>query len=149
MGLLDGGIAARMASVMSRFYLPATLRTVIIYPDDGGGGTGEIIDIGGWVLEFDAWDDTGLWLEGLPWDISGYVIATSQPVKVQEDRITEEDRAAGGYSQKAKRFIILQSGTTGLLTGDSELIVDGETYMLSAPEQDPAKAYWYVVGVPK
>lgn len=70
-------------------------------------------------------------------------------VKVQEDRITEEARAAAGYSQLAKRFIVLQAGVTGPLTGDSELTVGGVTYMLSTPEQDPAKAYWYVVGVPK
>lgn len=79
----------------------------------------------------------------------GSTTVSSQSVKVQEDRITEEARLAGGYSQLAKRFIVLQSGTSGWLTGDSELTVGGVTYMLSTPEQDPAKAYWYVVGVPK
>jgi hypothetical protein len=79
----------------------------------------------------------------------GTTTSTTQAVKVQEDRITEEARLAGGYSQLAKRFIVLQAGTSGPLTGDSELTVGGVTYMLSAPEQDPAKAYWYVVGVPK
>lgn len=79
----------------------------------------------------------------------GTTTTTTQAVKVQEDRITEEARAAAGYSQLAKRFIVLQSGITGPLTGDSELTVGGATYMLSTPEQDPAKAYWYVVGVPK
>jgi hypothetical protein len=79
----------------------------------------------------------------------GSTTVSSQSVKVQEDRITEEARLAGGYSQLAKRFIVLQAGITGPLTGDSELTVGGVTYMLSTPEQDPAKAYWYVVGVPK
>lgn len=79
----------------------------------------------------------------------GSTTTTTQAVKVQEDRITEEARAAAGYSQLAKRFIVLQSGITGPLTGDSELTVGGVTYMLSTPEQDPAKAYWYVVGVPR
>lgn len=79
----------------------------------------------------------------------GTTSSTTQAVKVQEDHITEEARAAAGYSQLAKRFIVLQAGVTGPLTGDSELTVGGVIYMLSTPEQDPAKAYWYVVGVPR
>lgn len=79
----------------------------------------------------------------------GDTTITSQSVRVQEDMIREETRAAAGYSQQAKRFIILQAGTSGWLTGDSELTVGGVTYMLSQPEQDPAKSYWLVVGVPK
>lgn len=76
----------------------------------------------------------------------GSTTTTSRSVRVQEDRITEEARQAGGYTQEAKRFIILQDG--GTLTGDSQLIVGGRTYALNTPEQDPVKAYWYVIGVP-
>lgn len=79
----------------------------------------------------------------------GSTTTTTQSVKVQEDMIREEARAAGGFSQNAKRFIVLQSGVVGGLSGNDELTVGGVTYMLSTPEQDPAKAYWYVVGVPK
>lgn len=76
----------------------------------------------------------------------GSTTTTSRSVRVQEDRITEETRQAGGYTQEAKRFIILQDG--GALTGDSRLTVGGRTYALNTPEQDPVKAYWYVIGVP-
>lgn len=74
---------------------------------------------------------------------------TSQPVKVQEDMIKEEARAAMGVAQTAKRFLILQHGLTGQLNDDSELEIGGVTYALSRPEQDPAKSYWDVIGVPK
>lgn len=77
----------------------------------------------------------------------GTTTSASRDVRVQEDRIKEETRQAGGYSQQAKRFIILQDG--GVLTGDSRLTVGGVTYDLSEPEQDPVKAYWYVIGVPR
>lgn len=116
MGLLDGGIAAQMASVMGTFYLDATLRQATFVEDGYGGGETTYVSVG---------------------------------VKVQEDQITEEDRAAAGWQQTAKRFIVLQSGTIGGLDGDCELAVGGVTYMLSLPQQDPAKAYWHVVGVPK
>lgn len=77
----------------------------------------------------------------------GSYVATQRPVRIQEDRITEETRQAGGYTLDTKRFIILQDG--GTLNGDSQLIVGGVTYDLSVPEQDPVKAYWYVTGVPR
>jgi hypothetical protein len=148
-GLLDGDIAALMGEVMGQFYLDATLRTVHLVPDEYGGGTADPVDLTGWVLQSGSWDDGGTWRTGIQWDISKESWVLSQAVKAQEDRITEEARLAGSYSQLAKRFIVLQSGTSGWLTGDSELTVGGVTYMLSTPEQDPAKAYWYVVGVPK
>lgn len=77
----------------------------------------------------------------------GSTTETSRSVRVQEDSIKEETRQAGGYSLDTKRFIILQDG--GVLTGDSRLTVGGVTYDLSEPEQDPVKAYWYVIGVPR
>lgn len=73
---------------------------------------------------------------------------TSQPVKVQEDMVSEETRAAGNFSQNEKRFIVLQKGVTGVLDGDSRLTIGGITYALRNPEQDPAKSYWLVRGVP-
>lgn len=76
----------------------------------------------------------------------GTETTTTQSVKVQEDIIREENRSL--YSQNAKRFIVLQAGVTGSLDGDCRLTVGGVTYALSRPEQDPAKAYWYVIGVP-
>ena len=77
----------------------------------------------------------------------GGTVSTARTVRVQEDRIKEETRQAGGYSMDAKRFIILQDG--GTLDGDSRLEIGGVTYDLSEPEQDPVKAYWYVIGVPR
>lgn len=76
----------------------------------------------------------------------GSYTSTSRPVRIQEDRITEETRQAGGYTLDTKRFIILQDG--GTLDGDSQLFVGAVRYDLSVPEQDPVKAYWYVIGVP-
>lgn len=73
---------------------------------------------------------------------------TPQPVKVQEDMVSEANRAAGGFSQNEKQFIVLQKGVTGALTGDSRLTIGGITYALREPQQDPAKAYWLVRGVP-
>lgn len=77
----------------------------------------------------------------------GTTTSTSRTVRIQEDRIKEETRQAGGYSLDTKRFIILQDG--GVLTGDSRLLVGTVTYDLSEPEQDPVKAYWHVIGVPR
>lgn len=74
---------------------------------------------------------------------------TGQPVKVQEDMIRAEARAAMGVAQTAKSFIILQHGVTGGVTDDSELEIGGVTYVLSRIEQDPAKSYWQAIGVPK
>lgn len=78
----------------------------------------------------------------------GTETVTSQPCRVQEDMVREETRAAAGYAQNEKRFLVLQSGITGALTGDCRLTVGGITYSLSQPEQDPAKSYWQVRGVP-
>lgn len=75
-------------------------------------------------------------------------ITTNQAVKVQEDAVSEASRAAGNFSQNEKRFIVLQKGVTGPLTGDDRLTVDGVTYALREPDQDPAKSYWLVRGVP-
>lgn len=77
----------------------------------------------------------------------GSTTSAARTVRIQEDAIKEETRQAGGYTREAKRFIILQDG--GVLTGDSRLLVAGVTYDLSEPEQDPVKAYWYVIGVPR
>lgn len=77
----------------------------------------------------------------------GSQTSTSRAVRVQEDRITEETRAAGGFTMDSKRFIILQDGQP--LNGDARLTVGGVDYDLSVPEQDPVKAYWYVIGVPR
>ena len=73
---------------------------------------------------------------------------TTQPVKVQEDMVTEANRAAGGFSQNEKQFFVLQKGVAGPLTGDSRLTIAGITYALREPQQDPAKSYWQVRGVP-
>ncbi len=75
-------------------------------------------------------------------------IVSSQPVKVQEDMVSEQTRASGGFSQNEKQFFVLQKGVTGPLTGDSRLTIGGITYALREPQQDPAKSYWLVRGVP-
>lgn len=76
-------------------------------------------------------------------------ITSTQPVKVQEDAVDERTRAAGNFSQNEKRFIVLQKGVIGQITGDSRLTApDGITYALREPDQDPAKSYWLVRGVP-
>jgi hypothetical protein len=79
----------------------------------------------------------------------GTETVTTESVRIQEDLIKEEVRAQMGYTQDTKRFLILQSSVSGPVTGDSELTHDGVTYMLQKPEQDPAKSYWSVIGVPK
>lgn len=68
-------------------------------------------------------------------------------VKVQENMVSEQTRAAGGFSQDEKQFIVLQSGVGTKLDGDCVLTIDGEHYALRNPEQDPAKSYWLVRGV--
>lgn len=73
---------------------------------------------------------------------------TTQAVKVQEDAVDERTRAAGNFSQNEKRFIVLQKSVSGTLTGNSRLTIGGITYALREPEQDPAKSYWLVRGVP-
>lgn len=83
---------------------------------------------------------------------------TFHPIKMQEDAVDERTRAAGNFSQNEKRFIVLQKGVTGPLTGDSRMnvggtivddeIVGGITYALREPTQDPAKSYWLTRGVP-
>lgn len=130
-------------SALTNLYEPATLVTVTLV-EDGMGGTLPVADLTGWVLASGAWDDTGQWRTDLPYGESSTRI--ERPVRIQEDRITEETRQAGGYTLDTKRFIILQDG--GTLDGDSQLIVGAVTYDLSVPEQDPVKAYWYVIGVP-
>lgn len=79
----------------------------------------------------------------------GTTTVTTESVKIQEDEVSEQTRAEAGYSQDEKRFLILQQGVSGPLTGDCELEVNGVVYALSAPIQDPAKSYWQVRGVPK
>lgn len=75
-------------------------------------------------------------------------ITTTQAVKVQEDMASEVTRSTAGFSQNEKQFIVLQSGVTGGLTGNSRLTIGGITYVLREPQQDPAKSYWLVRGVP-
>lgn len=73
---------------------------------------------------------------------------SSQTVKVQEDAVSEITRAQGNFSQNEKRFIVLQKGVTGQINGNSRLTIGGVTYALREPDQDPAKSYWLVRGVP-
>lgn len=74
--------------------------------------------------------------------------STNTAIKYQVDQVDEKTRAAGGYSQDDLRVIILQvPGVT--LDGDAEAILDGKTYMLRNPQQDPAKSYWLTWCVPK
>lgn len=79
----------------------------------------------------------------------GTETVTSQPCRVQQDTVSEKTRAAAGYAQNEMRFLILQAGVTGPIEVADELIFEGETFMLSNPEQDPARSYWSVRGVPK
>ena len=78
----------------------------------------------------------------------GTSVTTTHAVKVQEDVISEQTRAAGGWSQLDKMFIILQAGVSVVVDGDCQLTVSGITYALSLPTQDPAKSYWMARGVP-
>jgi hypothetical protein len=77
-----------------------------------------------------------------------YQSAATVAVKYQIDQVDERTRAAGGYSQDDVRFIVLQQ-TGVVLDGDSELTAGGRTYLLRNPQQDPARSYWMVWGVPK
>ena len=79
----------------------------------------------------------------------GTTTTTSEPAKVQQDSVSELTRVQAGYAQNERRFLILQAGITGPVTGDCELVFEGVTYMLSSPEQDPARSYWAVRAVPK
>lgn len=78
----------------------------------------------------------------------GTETVTLQACKVQQDMVREETRATAGYAQNERRFLILQAGVTGQVTGDSRLVFEGVTYSLSEPEQDPARSYWAVRAVP-
>lgn len=81
-----------------------------------------------------------------------------QAIKIQEDSVSEEARAAGNFSQDEVRFLVLQSGVTGGIDGDCQMnvggavvggeIVGGTNYALRTPQQDPTKSYWQVRGVP-
>lgn len=75
-------------------------------------------------------------------------VETTEAVKVQQDSVDERTRAEGGYQQNEEKFLILQNGVTGPVSGDCKLIFEGNTYMLSSPNQDPARSYWSVRGVP-
>lgn len=77
----------------------------------------------------------------------GVETTASEPVKVQQDSVSDVARAQAGYSQNERRFLILQSGVTGPITGNCKLVFEGATYLLSSPEQDPARSYWAVRGV--
>ena len=74
--------------------------------------------------------------------------AVTEPVKVQQDDVSEYVRATAGYAQNERRFLILQSTVTGPVTGDCRLTFEGVTYVLNSPEQDPARSYWAVRAVP-
>lgn len=62
-------------------------------------------------------------------------------VKVQQDAITDQMRASGGYTENDARFLILQSGVENL-DSDCRLEFEGVTYLLANPQQDPARSYW-------
>lgn len=79
----------------------------------------------------------------------GTETTASEAVKVQQDMVSEIVRAQAGYSQDERRFLILQAGITGPLTGACKLVFEGVTYLLSSPEQDPARSYWAVRAVPQ
>lgn len=78
----------------------------------------------------------------------GATTEATETVKVQQDSVDERTRAAAGYAQNERKFLILQSSVTGPVTGDCKLIFEGVEYMLSSPEQDPARSYWAVRAVP-
>lgn len=147
MGILDGGIQSLFGTVMGAFYLNATIVRHVVNYDNGGSALPEI-DISEWVLANNAWNDDGLWLVGIPWDAAEYSYSLSYPAKVQEDDVSEQTRAAGGFSQNEKVFIILQKNVPIGLNGDDHLLIGGIEYALREPRQDPAKSYWYVRGVP-
>lgn len=78
----------------------------------------------------------------------GAYTPTNTAIKYQIDQVDEKTRAASGYSQDDLRVIILQvPGVT--LDGDAEAVLDGKTYYLRNPQQDPARSYWLVWCVPK
>lgn len=78
----------------------------------------------------------------------GTTTETTEAIKVQQDSVDERTRAEAGYAQNERKFLILQDGITGPVTGDCKLIFEGVTYMLSSPDQDPARSYWSVRAVP-
>lgn len=78
----------------------------------------------------------------------GTEITSTMPVKVQQDAITEQMRATGGYTENDARFLILQAGV-GELTSDCRLSFNDITYDLSNPQQDPARSYWAVRATPR
>lgn len=78
----------------------------------------------------------------------GTTTETSEPVKVQQDAVDERTRAEAGYAENERRFLILQAGVAGPLNGDCKLVFEGEEFLLSSPQQDPARSYWAVRAVP-
>lgn len=78
----------------------------------------------------------------------GTTSTTSVACKVQRDSITEAMRAAGGYTERDARFLILRSPTVGDITSDDRLDFQGQTWALSNPESDPGSSYWTVRATP-
>lgn len=78
----------------------------------------------------------------------GTTTETTEAIKVQQDSVDERTRAEAGYAQNERKFLILQASVTGPVTGDCKLIFEGVEYMLSSPQQDPARSYWAVRAVP-
>lgn len=76
-------------------------------------------------------------------------VTTTQPCKVQQDRVTDAMRADGGYTENDVRFLILQAGIIGPLDSDCRLVFEGVRYLLASPEQDPTRSYWACRATPQ
>lgn len=73
--------------------------------------------------------------------------SATEPIKVQRDACTENQRLEQGYSASDVRLLILQSGVD-LLDTNCRVTVLGVTYQLGPIiSQDPARSYFEARGV--
>lgn len=73
--------------------------------------------------------------------------SADEPIKVQRDACTEQQRLEQGYSASDVRLLILQSGVDVFDT-NCRVTVLGETYQLGPViTQDPARSYFEARGI--
>lgn len=71
-----------------------------------------------------------------------YARTAQESCKVQRDACTEAQRGQDGYAAGDVRFMVLQSGVGMQLNTDSRIVYRGQTYLVMAVDQDPARVYW-------
>lgn len=68
--------------------------------------------------------------------------AHSYPAKVQENLLSETQRAAAGYSEKEAQIFVLQKGMTIEPTTGDKIEIRGTIFAVSRVEADPGRSHW-------